>query len=254
MGIKALRRAGFLSLLLLTGPGGQIPASADDASAKAQVSFTFSIWGGRGFYSMSALNDSLARAGVDEIKGGPNAGLEIAPAKITVPNLPLIKNVKLEILPTLSIEYLGGKVSRDTDHIITWHLNATGLVIAPTLELSSALAKDGKSWWLLAVKPIGVGVYKLGVIGSAKVTEQYVTGELGFKGTSVGYSSQLMLGIRSIAPQPYVAIGYRWLEFGDVEEEPSGEWTSWSESGTPFVKPIDYSGLTLYFGLRLQVK
>jgi len=213
---------------------------ADTTKKNAELA----LWIGLADYSMTEFNGKIVGEGFSSVGNGINMGIEVSPAHIS---LPKIRNISVGFLPVVVVEHLWAAADRTYVPKQEWNLSVVGISFAPRLQFSQA----GFLNWL-DVRPIGLGYYRLGGLSAAKLTAASVSGELRLSGDALGLLTQLRLvvpGVENLTVQ----LGYRWLEFTDVTQESSGGWMPLIDSGTPFPESIDYSGLIVSLGIKVEL-
>jgi hypothetical protein len=202
---------------------------------------------------MRYVNQQLRLFDNNSIDGGRHyfiaAPLELTlpvawPVKPTIPITPALERLSAASQTTHSETGADGQ-TRTTQ--VDWSVNASGILWTPTLPL--------KGQWY--ARP-SVGGYWLDKPFKSRVIVSDRTGRLDFTGFEVGYSVAAGRQIRLWGSNSSVDIegGYRWLDFRDVRQIPSGGFSPGpglppAQAGT-LPGSINFSGAFFRVGLTWQ--
>jgi len=219
-----------------TQTAGASPAPATGLSD--QTSRLVRIWGGYQHVTMGSFNEKMRLEGNDAIRGGLNAGVEIAP-------LPIIKfNPSISILfPALGFEYLklNSKTTHKTDvgsATANWNLPTFGVIAAPELKYKC-----------FYVRPVGLGAYWLSPSLHDQLTvSDQPNSKLVLSDETLGFSSIVgwILPVWKGNDPFHVSFegGYRYLNFTNVKITPVGDFMTPGGIAQVSVLPedVNYSG------------
>lgn len=230
-----------------------IALGAGASTAQPDAPRQAKIWIGYGHYRMDDFNRAQVAQGNKKLTDGFNAGIEFSPLSFKVPEkIPLLSSLigGASLSLPLGLEYLSA--STKTTHTlggnsatVAWNLPVVGIYVAPEIALSAP------GW--LTLQPLTIGYYSIGNPLDANLTINDRPGRLRITAGSVGARSEITIKPFQDKMGLFMSIGYRWLRFSDVKQEPRDGF-QYSVGGT-FSPPgslqhqLDYSGFVARIGV-----
>lgn len=225
--------------------------SPNPAGPKKKVTLLF----GYDQYKMESFNDKLSKERNSNINGGLNIGAELEWSDgIKIPDfVPLLKGLSISI--PFGFEYLGA--DSETTHVegnnqtaVKWNLPVIGIYLPLNIPVYD---NKGENWMPKLSMGGSIGLYTVGeYLFDAKLSVNDRPGSLKISGHNLGFKGQ----IRASWDTFFIESGYRWLKFTDVSLEskdgfvdsPGGNLIK----GTSLPQILDYSGLSIKIGLRME--
>ncbi len=226
------------------------PAQTNGATDNKRID----LWLGIPGPPKGEFNDKLNAEGNRPLSGGLNLGIELSPFTVNVPGLGTSFSIPV------CFEYSGATsktthVTQGAPVIVHWELPVVGASAAPTLALGDSKTSSALRARLY-VRPIGLGIYTMGRIKSARLTVTDRPGSLEVKGTTLGTFSAAGLTLSRNRSALILEGGYRWLKFTDLSVIPREGFTD-TVNGTvikagSLTELVDYSGVFLRAGVSMR--